>query len=284
MKIAVFGKEGQVSTELERRLPDGVALQTIGWEEADFANPQMVYDVASAVDADAVINAVAYTAVDKAEEEVELAETINGISVGALMNACAERMPLVHISTDYVFPGDGDTPWTPHDTPGPLGVYGKSKLMGEQAIAKFAATPSAILRTSWVFSAHGNNFVKTMLKFGAERPELTVVADQIGGPTPAGDIADACYVVARALVDGHSGGTYHFSGAPDVSWAEFAREIMAQADLPAKITDIPTSDWPTPAERPLNSRMDCTSFETDFGIGRPDWRKGLAEVLEELRA
>lgn len=282
MKIAVFGKTGQVATELQRRVPNGVTLQIIGRDQVDFADPQAVYDTALTLDADAVINAVAYTAVDKAEDEEDLANAINGASVGALMNACANRMPLVHISTDYVFPGDGDRPWQPGDATGPLGAYGRSKLLGEQAIAKLAASPSAILRTSWVFSAHGNNFVKTMLRLGAERPELKVVADQIGGPTPAADIADTCFTVARALKDGHTGGIHHFSGAPDVSWADFAGEIMVQANLPAKITNIPTSDYPTPAQRPLNSRLDCKSLERDFGVTRPDWRHGLADVLKDL--
>ena len=224
----------------------------------------------------------AYTAVDKAEEEIDLATTINEKAVTALGQAlCANQVPLVHISTDYVFPGNGDTAWRPDDSTAPLGAYGESKLLGEQGLASLDF-PKAILRTSWVFSAHGKNFVKTMLKYGAERPELTVVADQIGGPTPAAGIADACFTIARALKDGHTGGIYHFSGAPDVSWADFAREIMVQANLPAKITDIPTSDYPTPAQRPLNSRLDCTSLERDFSITHADWRKGLLDVINEL--
>ncbi len=154
--------------------------------------------------------------------------------------------------------------------------------MGEAAIRTIGANNQVILRTSWVFSAHGNNFVKTMLKYGAERPELRVVDDQIGGPTPAADIAEACITIARALADGQSGGTHHFSGAPDVSWADFAGEIMAQAKLPATITHIPSSEYPTKSARPLNSRMDCSSLHQDFGIDRPDWRQGLVDVLKEL--
>ena len=142
----------------------------------------------------------------------------------------------------------------------------------------------AILRTSWVFSAHGNNFVKTMLGIGPERECLTIVADQIGGPTPAAAIADALLVVARTIMDGHEGGTYHFAGAPDVSWADFAREIFRQSDLATQVVDIPTTDYPTPARRPLNSRLDCESFSREFGIARPDWRAGLSDVLKELRA
>ena len=141
---------------------------------------------------------------------------------------------------------------------------------------------SVILRTSWVFSAHGGNFVKTMLRLGAERDSLTIVGDQIGGPTPAAAIADAAILIARALAQGHPGGTYHFAGAPDVSWADFAREIFRQAGLSVEVTDIPTSDYPTPAVRPLNSRLDCSSLSADFAIERPDWRSGLADVLKDL--
>ena len=283
MKIAVFGKSGQVATELQRRAPDGTSLTVIGRDVADFANPDQVADVARGLKVDAVINAVAYTAVDKAEEATELAILVNGQSVAALANACAvTATPLVHISTDYVFEGGGETPWKPSDPTGPKGAYGQSKLIGEDAIRAQPDLAHVILRTSWVFSAHGNNFVKTMLKFGVERPELKVVADQIGGPTPAAAIADACLSVARQLANGKAGGTYHFSGAPDVSWAEFASEIMAQASISAKITPIPTTEWPTPAERPLNSRMDCETLHSDFGIARPDWRLGLSDVLKDL--
>ncbi|MDA8586991.1 dTDP-4-dehydrorhamnose reductase [Rhodobacteraceae bacterium] len=285
MKIAVFGKTGQVATELQRRAPEGTVLTVFGRDDVDFANPDQVNKIACSLDVDAVINAVAYTAVDKAEDEPELATQVNGHSVAQLAKGCAETStPLVHISTDYVFEGGGETPWQPNDPTGPKGVYGKSKLVGEDAIQNQTGLAFVILRTSWVFSAHGGNFVKTMLKFGAERPELKVVADQIGGPTPAAAIADACLSIARQLASGTTGGTYHFSGAPDVSWADFAREIMAQAGLPTAIASIPTTDWPTPTERPLNSRMDCSSLIADFGIKRPDWRKGLAEVLKDLAA
>lgn len=283
MKIAVFGKSGQVATELQRRTPEGTELTVIGRDAADFSNPSQVADIASGLKVDAVINAVAYTAVDKAEEETELANLVNGHSVAALAKACAKtKTPLVHISTDYVFEGSGASPWNPDDPTNPNGAYGQSKLTGEDAIRAEANLAYVILRTSWVFSANGNNFLKTMLKFGAKRPELKVVSDQIGGPTPAAGIADTCFSIAGQLVGGKIGGTYHFSGAPDVSWANFACEIMTQANLTAKITPIPTSEWPTPAERPLNSRMDCTSLFLDFGIARPDWRIGLADVLKDL--
>ena len=285
MKIAIFGGSGQVATELARRVPPGVSILMISRDRADFSKPDDVYKAARNTDADAIINAAAYTAVDQAESEPEVATTINGTSVGRLAVAAAETdTPLVHISTDYVFAGDGDTPWSPDDPSEPQGAYGRSKLVGEEAIRAAGHDRHTILRTSWVFSAHGKNFVKTMLKFGAERPELTVVNDELGGPTPAADIADACYTMAQAMAGGQSGGTYHFSGAPDVSWCDFAKEIMTMAQLPAKVTPILSKDWKSAAKRPLNSRMDCTSLEREFGIARPDWKAGLKDVLDELSA
>jgi dTDP-4-dehydrorhamnose reductase len=189
----------------------------------------------------------------------------------------------VTISTDYVFDGSGTAAWTPGDPPGPLGAYGRTKLAGEQAVAAAGGT-WAVLRTSWVVSPHGSNFVKTMLRLGADRDRLTVVADQVGGPTPARDIAAACLKMAKTLIsEPEKRGVYHFSGAPDVSWAGFARAIMEQANLACDITDIPSREYPTPAARPANSRLDCSGLETAFGIERPDWRIGLAQILKDLK-
>ena len=198
--------------------------------------------------------------------------------------ACAERgIPFVHISTDYVFDGTGETAFTPDHPTGPLGAYGRTKLVGEEAIRAAGGT-YAILRVSWVVSAHGTNFVKTMLRLGAERDRLAIVADQIGGPTCAADIAEACLSIARQLQEDPSqSGTYHFSGTPDVSWADFAREIFAQSGLTPEVVDIPSTDYPTPATRPLNSRLDTTSTTETFGIQQPDWKQGLKEILAELR-
>ncbi len=279
MKILVFGKTGQVATELQRQA-DVIAL---GREDADLSDPAACAAAIAARDVDVVINAAAYTAVDKAEEEEALASVINGEAPAAMAQACAAKgIPLVHISTDYVFDGSGDAPWQPEDATAPLGAYGRSKLAGEEGI-RGASGSFAILRTSWVFSAHGNNFVKTMLRLGETRDALTVVADQIGGPTGAAEIAAACLSMAKQLVAGGPSGTYHFAGAPDVSWADFAREIFAQAVLKVDVTDIPARDYPTPAKRPYNSRMDCATLEQDFAIKRPDWRRSLAQVLAELK-
>ena len=277
--ILVFGKTGQVATELQR-LGDVVAL---GRDQADLADPAACADAIRTHAPRAVINAAAYTAVDRAEEEEALATLINGDAPTAMAQACADiGIPLVHISTDYVFAGMGDAPWHPNDPTTPQNAYGRSKLVGEIGIRNSGAV-HAILRTSWVVSAHGANFVKTMLRLSDTRDALTVVADQIGGPTPARDIAAACLQIAEQLIEDPSkSGTYHFSGAPDVSWADFATAIFERAGKAVTVTPIPTTEYPTPANRPLNSRMDCGATQQAFGIPRPDWREGLNMILQEL--
>lgn len=282
MKALVFGEIGQLGQELIRRAGD-VALEVRGLDEADFTQPESCVAFVAATDADVVINAVAYTAVDKAEQDEALAETINATTPGALARAAAARgLPFVQVSTDYVFNGAGDQPFAVDDPTGPLGAYGRTKLNGEIAV-RGAGGPHAILRTSWVVSSHGANFVKTMLRLGKERDQLTIVADQIGGPTPAAALADACLAAARGLLrDPSTSGTYHVSGGPDVSWADFAREIFAQAGIDCAVVDIPSSDYPTPAARPLNSRMDNSATEAAFGVARPDWRAGLTDILKDL--
>ncbi|WP_424968586.1 dTDP-4-dehydrorhamnose reductase [Dinoroseobacter sp. S375] len=280
MTILVFGETGQVARELAARAPQAVCL---GRGSADLSDPAACAAALHAASPSVVINAAAYTAVDKAEEEEDLATTINGAAPGAMAAAAAELgVPFVHISTDYVFDGAGTAPFAPDAAVAPLGAYGRSKLAGEEAVRAAGGT-HAILRTSWVVSAHGNNFVKTMLRLGAERDALTIVADQVGGPTAAGDIAAACLAIAEQLVaDPGKSGTYHFSGAPDVSWADFAREIFGQAGLTCAVTDIPSAAYPTPAKRPFNSRMDCSSLEATFGIARPDWAESLSGILSDL--
>lgn len=284
IRVLVFGQTGQVATELARQATSDIAMTCLGRDRADLSDPAACAAAIAASDADVVINAAAYTAVDKAESEEDLATTINGTAPGAMARACAARgIPFLHISTDYVFDGSGTRPWQPGDITGPLGAYGRSKLAGEDAV-RAAGVPHAILRTSWVFSAHGANFVKTMLRLGAEREKLTIVADQVGGPTSAADIAAALLTMARAFHAGQgTTGTYHFSGTPDVSWADFAREIFAQSGLSARVEDIPTSAYPTPAQRPANSRMDCAALTRDYAIERPDWRASLSRVLSDLK-
>jgi dTDP-4-dehydrorhamnose reductase len=279
MSILVFGRTGQVARELHRSLPDGIFL---GREAADLADPEACARAIEAHAPDAVINAAAYTAVDRAEEEEPLARIVNGDAPGAMARASAGlSIPFVQISTDYVFDGQGQTPWSPGDPVAPLGAYGRTKLAGEREIDA-AGGRYVILRTSWVFSAHGNNFVKTMLRLSETRAALNVVADQVGGPTPAADIAAACVAIADKLRAGAPGGIHHFAGTPAVSWADFARAIFALAGRDVTVTDIPASDYPTPAVRPANSRMDGTSLQQTFGIAPPDWRAGLAQVLKEI--
>jgi dTDP-4-dehydrorhamnose reductase len=279
--ILVFGQTGQVAQELALH-PDVICL---GRSDADLTNPRACAAVVAAHDVTAVINAAAYTAVDKAEDDAETAHLVNALAPAEMAQACAAmNVPFVHISTDYVFDGSGTRPWQPDDRTRPLGVYGSTKLAGEEGVRR-ARGSHAILRTSWVFSAHGQNFVKTMLRLGAEREELTIVADQTGGPTSACAIAAATLTIAKALVQDPSlSGTYHFSGAPDVSWADFAREIFTQSGLSCAVTDIPTSAYPTPAERPQNSRLDCTKTQAVFGIAQCDWRADLRDVLAALKA
>jgi len=280
MRVLVFGKTGQVARELQR-YGNVIAL---GRDAADLNDPAACAEIIARAEADAVINAAAYTAVDQAETDTKEAYKVNSEAPTAMAKAAAKRgIPFVHISTDYVFDGTDDTPWSEEDCSGPRSVYGASKLAGEQGVMNAGGT-HAILRTSWVVSAHGNNFVKTMLRLGAGRDALTIVADQIGGPTPARDIAGAVMEIARQLVDEPSkSGTYHFAGKPDVSWADFAREIFTQANLTCAVTDIPSSDYPTPAARPMNSRLNCSKLATVFDINRPDWRVGLADILSDLK-
>ncbi len=284
MRLLVFGQTGQVARELARRLPGGTTATFLGRDRADLSDPAACAAAIAAHPADAVINAAAWTAVDKAEGAEAAATVVNGDAPGAMAWACAARnIPFLHISTDYVFDGQGVTAFTPDHPTVPVNAYGRSKLAGETAIRASGAR-HLILRTSWVVSAHGQNFVETMLRLGTERESLNVVADQIGGPTPAAAIADAVIVAGTALCDGADGGTHHFAGTPDTSWADFARAIMAQSGLVCRIQDIPSSAYPTPAKRPLNSRLDCTSLTQSFGIPRPDWHQGLADILKELRA
>ena len=282
MKILMFGKTGQVATEILRRACD-IEVEALDRAAADQANPAACAALVAKTNADVIINAAAYTAVDKAEEDEATAAIINGEAPTAIANAAAARkIPFLHISTDYVFHGNGDTPWVEDDKTAPVGAYGWTKLAGETGVAS-AGGPHAILRTSWVFSAHGGNFVKTMLRLGAEHDALTIVDDQIGGPTAAGDIADALLTMARAFHGGNGvSGTYHYASAPSVSWRQFAEAIFDEAGLGVDVTPIPTLDYPTPAERPLNSRLNCAKIETDYGIDQPNWRTSLKDVIGEL--
>ncbi len=291
MRILVTGSNGQVGQALAAVMRDQPELTCIplGRAELDISSEPAVLDVLARHAPDAVVNAAAYTAVDKAESEPGPAHRINADAAGILARSCAARtIPLLHYSTDFVFDGSLDRPYREDDRPDPLGAYGESKLAGEQAVRE-ALDAHLVLRVSWVFSATGSNFVKTMLRLGGERPTLRIVDDQVGGPTAARDIAGctlrllAHYKASGAL----PWGTYHYCGAPAVSWYGFATEIFRQAAArgmtrtPA-LAPITTADYPTPARRPANSVLDCSRLAQVFDIPQPDWRQALAADLGEL--
>ena len=277
--ILVFGKTGQVAREL-KTYKDVIAL---GRNQADLTVPTTCADLIKRYEPCAVINAAAYTAVDKAESEETLANTINGDAPGAMAVACADlEIPFVHLSTDYVFDGSGTAPRSVADIPNPKNAYGRSKLKGEQAV-RVSGSIYAILRTSWVVSVHGNNFVKTMRRLSETRDQITVVDDQIGGPTCARDIAQTCISISEELrKDPSKSGVYHYNGQPDVSWCQFANSIFEKIGGKTTASPISTIEYPTPASRPLNSRLDCSLTQNKFGIARPFWRDGLDQILREL--
>lgn len=291
MKILIFGRIGQLGTELARcPWSPGTELVFYDRDEVDVGNPAAVKGAIAATPCDLIINASAYTAVDKAESEAEAAFAVNRDGPAAMAEMCAANgIPLLHVSTDYVFDGTKDTPYTETDPIAPLGVYGHSKAEGEQAV-RDACPHHVILRTAWVYAAHGHNFVRTMLRLAAERPELRVVADQYGCPTAAADIAAALHKLAERY--GHektlAWGTYHFTGQGETSWHGFAERVI---DLAAPVLGkrplvhpITTADYPTPARRPANSRLDCTRMTETFGITARPWPDALAEVITELLA
>ncbi|MCC6864324.1 MAG: dTDP-4-dehydrorhamnose reductase [Rhodobacteraceae bacterium] len=283
MRVLVFGRTGQVAQELTRRVPEGLTAVFLGRDRADLSDPVACAAAVRDAAANVVINVAAWTVVDKAEAEEAAAYVVNAEAPAAMARECALLgIPFLHVSTDYVFDGKGTQAFRPEDATAPQNAYGRTKRAGELAVVDSGAR-ALVLRTSWIVSAHGTNFVKTILRLGATRSSLNVVADQVGGPTPAAAIADALFIAAKAMVGGQPGGIYHFAGAPDTSWADFSRVIMTSAGLACAVNDILTSDYPTPAKRPLNSRLDCYGFQRDFGVERPDWRLGLADILGELK-
>lgn len=277
--ILAFGLNGQVGQALAAQ-PGVCAL---GRDAADLMDPGACAAVIDKMRPDAVINAAAFTAVDRAETDTADAMTVNAITPGIMAQSCAALgIPFVHISTDYVFSGAGSRAWRETDTPGPINAYGHSKWAGEQAVLDAGAN-AAVLRTSWVFSAHGQNFVKTMIRLAKTHDGLRIVDDQIGAPTSARAIADAALAMARAMMgQGDLGGIYHFASTPDTSWAGFAQAIFAHLPKAPQVHKIPTMDYPTPAQRPLNSRLDCRKITKSFGIKRPDWQADLADVMAQL--
>lgn len=291
MRILVCGANGQVGREIVDRAPAaGVDVLATTRQTFDITQPRQVESLFERERPELVINAAAFTHVDNAETHSKEAYAINRDGPACLARLCAQAdVPLFHLSTDYVFAGDANVPYKESDPTGPTGVYGASKLAGEQRIQ--AACPHhLILRTSWVYGVHGHNFVKTMLRLGAQRRALSVVADQLGCPTHAGSIADVLLTLARRYrEEGRlAWGLYHYSGTPACSWYDFANEIFdqghAQGLLAVKpsVSPINTDQYPTPARRPAWSVMDCSLFENAFGLQPDDWRSSLASVVAEL--
>lgn len=288
MKILVTGANGQVGHCLQQQLhKNGWDFVALTRAELDISNVTAVDAAIAQIQPDVIINAAAYTAVDKAEQEQELAYAINRDGPANLARAAKNSgAAILHISTDYVFAGDAADTYSEDDATSPQGVYGKSKLEGEQAVA-VANDKHIILRTAWVFGEHGNNFVKTMIRLGSSRDTLGIVADQEGGPTYAGDIAGALLSIVKHYAAGNptSWGIYHYSGAPHISWFGFAQQIfteVAQAELYNKavpqLNAITTADYPTPAKRPANSKLNCDKIAQVFGISPSDWQSALKNI------
>ena len=287
MKLVVTGAGGQVGRALQEQA-EGVDLVVLDRAGLDVADAPSARRAVEAHAPDAVVNLAAYTAVDRAESEPERAFAINRDGAAHLAAACAEAgLPLLHVSTDYVFDGSKGAPYAEDDAPNPLGVYGRSKWEGEEAIR--ATLPEhVIVRTAWVFGAHGHNFVRTILRLAGERETLRVVADQRGCPTAAGDLAVALLQIARAVTEqpGHWG-TYHFAGQPPTTWHGFAEAIVEEARLNRplavrEVLPIRTDEYSTAARRPFEVMLDCTKVGEAFGIEAPPWRPALARVVARL--
>ncbi|WP_311222575.1 MULTISPECIES: dTDP-4-dehydrorhamnose reductase [unclassified Acidovorax] len=294
MNILLLGKSGQVGWELQRSLSVLGTVTALDFDSTDhcgdFANPAGIAETVRTLRPDIIVNAAAHTAVDKAESEPDFARTLNAVTPGVLAEEAAKLGAwLVHYSTDYVFDGSGDRPWTEADMPSPLSVYGRTKLEGEQRIQQ-AGCRHLILRTSWVYAARGGNFAKTMLRLAQERDRLTVIDDQWGAPTGADLLADA---TAHALRHVHQcpqdGGLYHLVAGGETNWHSYAKYVLAQAQqaqpaikiLAKEVAAVPTSAFPTPAVRPHNSRLDTRKFQSTFDLTLPHWQAGVARMLAE---
>ncbi|RWE34819.1 dTDP-4-dehydrorhamnose reductase [Mesorhizobium sp.] len=291
MRLAVTGREGQVAASLieAARSRSDVEVVAVGRPALDLTRPDTVFPALEAARPDLVVSAAAYTAVDQAEDESDLAFAVNAVGAGKVAEAAARLgVPVIQLSTDYVFDGTKDGAYVETDATAPLGVYGASKLAGEQAVA--AANPRhLILRTAWVYSPFGKNFIKTMLRLAAEREEISVVADQWGTPTSALDIADAILHVAARLRDDKNfaaWGIYHLAGSGETNWSGFARHILdtsrAFGGPHARVRDIATMDYPTKARRPANSRLSSEKFAGVFGWVAPEWRVSTESIIRRL--
>jgi dTDP-4-dehydrorhamnose reductase len=289
LRLAVTGLTGQVVSALIARAPRDVEIIALGRPQLELSKRDTVLASLKHAQCDAIINAAAYTQVDKAETEADLAMCINGDGAGNVARAAAELgVPLLHLSTDYVFDGSLDRPYKEEDETNPTSVYGRSKLAGEEQIRGIHPR-HIILRTAWVYSPYGANFVKTMLRLGADRDEIGIVSDQLGNPTSALDIADALIEIAKRLARDPSDflyGTFHMSGQGDARWAEMAQAIFDIAELQGrksvKVRHITTQDYPTPAKRPENSRLDNAKLKNAYGLTLPHWRPSLTRCVKQL--
>ena len=294
MKILLFGRNGQLGWELNRSLQPLGEIVVLDIEEVDFSEPESLRKIVQAEAPDIICNAVAYTAVDKAEADEALAMAINGTAPGVLAEeALKQGALLVHYSTDYVFDGTKTSPYVETDEPNPINAYGRTKLAGELAV-KSSGCDYLILRTSWVYASRANNFLLTMLKLAQEREELSIVADQIGAPTSARLIADVSLIciqqaLKERLVGIFTSDLYHLTASGQTSWHGFTEEIAKLAsdnlNLPLAIKSIkaiPTSEYPTPAKRPMNSQLALTRLESIFGLTMPTWQDSLRRCMEEI--
>ncbi|MGE6208652.1 dTDP-4-dehydrorhamnose reductase [Aeromonas media] len=292
MHILLFGKNGQVGWELQRSLAPLGRVTAVDFDSTDycgdFSNPTGVADTVRLLKPDVIVNAAAHTAVDKAESEREFAELLNATSVAAIAKE-AEALGawLVHYSTDYVFDGSGERPWVESDETAPLNVYGETKLAGEQGAALCAR--HLIFRTSWVYAARGANFAKTMLRFGKERSEMSVIHDQFGAPTGAELLADCtAHAIRTAQAKPEVAGLYHLIASGTTTWFDYAQLVFAKARAAGvelavtQVNAVPTSAFPTPAKRPHNSRLDTTKFQRTFNLRLPDWTVGVERMLTEI--
>lgn len=291
MRIAVTGQQGQVVQAIRAQAADDAVVVALGRPGLDLARPETIAASLAAAQPDLIVSAAAYTAVDKAESERDLAFAVNATGAAAVAAAALRlNVPVIHISTDYVFDGAKGAPYTEADAVGPLNVYGASKLAGEQAV--MAANPEAVvLRASWIYSPFGHNFVRTMLRLAAEREEVGVVADQFGSPTSALDLAGGIWALASRLLGGSAAsprGVFHMAGSGSASWADLAEATFsASAALggpSARVRRIDAAQFPTAAVRPTDSRLDCGRLEAAYGIRLPDWRTSIAAVVRRLIA
>ena len=296
MRILVTGKNGQLGKSIHKVINSEVETNNnlsshhfifVGREELDLNSESNIDHYFDSSDKfDIIINCAAYTAVDKAEEELELANQVNHLAVKQLAEvAKTQQAKLIHISTDYVFDGESDKPYTEADATNPINIYGRTKLAGEKALQETMPTDAIIIRTSWVYSEYGNNFVKTMLRLGKERDELSIVSDQIGSPTYATDLANAILdtMQNKAFKEvGQETQVYHYSNAGEISWYEFAKEIFELESIPCVINPITTDQYPTPAKRPKNTLMGKDKITETFGVNTPDWTESIQACIKNI--